>query len=133
LTLVPFGAIMVSVHHHLDQWFSQLLPTCKPANWYGSAMVPRFTQHQQQHGQHWGAPVAFDLLQLTQFTTTDRCPNPPTTLLLSSPIWNPATAQFLTLMPESVPNCFTFPISLLPTILAWKVTELTLESLMSGH
>jgi hypothetical protein len=33
-------------------------------------MALRFTQHQQQPGRHWGEPVAFDLLQLTKFTTT---------------------------------------------------------------
>jgi hypothetical protein len=60
---------MVSVHHHRP-WFSQLLPTCKPANWYGFAMALRFTAPLPQLGRHWGAMVAFDLLQLTKFTTT---------------------------------------------------------------
>ena len=62
-----------------------------------------------------------------------RCLLPPTTLLLSSPIWNPATAQFLTGMPRLVPSFFTFPTSLLPTTVVWRDIGLMLVSSMSGH
>ena len=66
-------------------WFSQSLPTCKPANWYGSAMALRFTPRLLPLGRHLGgrglcddsltytrgpATVPVHLLQLTKFTTT---------------------------------------------------------------
>jgi hypothetical protein len=52
-------------------------------------MALRFTRHQQQPGQHWGALVAFDLLQLTKFTT----PLPP--IIMNFPYLNNSQVEEL--------------------------------------